>query len=203
MVAAVQAAEIHVSPHGRDADPGTRQKPCLTLERARDAARGNKGAVSIVLHGGVYRLMTSLELDERDSNTVWLAADGEEPCITGGLSVSAKDLKPIAEPSILKRIPEPTRGKVLELVLPGKGPGGSESWPLSFRGYAGWPEVYVDGKPMRLARWPNNGYATIDKVLDAGSKAGRGDKSGRCGKFTFREPNPTAWRTDEPIYLGG
>ncbi|MCD6347239.1 MAG: hypothetical protein J7L96_07455, partial [Bacteroidales bacterium] len=30
----------------------------------------------------------------------------------------------------------------------------SDPWPDSFRGYAGWPEIYINYQPLRLARWP-------------------------------------------------
>lgn len=37
--AASLAAEFHVSPHGKDDNPGSREKPFATLERAPDAVR--------------------------------------------------------------------------------------------------------------------------------------------------------------------
>lgn len=197
------AAELHVAPTGSDSNPGSEEKPFLTLEKARDAARNMDGAKTITIHGGTYRLTKTLKIDERDSDATWCAAEGQEVFVTGGIAVSLKDLKQVEDSAVLQRIPQQSRSKVVELILPGKGSGGSETWPLRFRGYAGWPEVYVGGKSMRLARWPNEGYATIAKVLDKGSLPRDGEKPDRGGSFKFKENNPATWKPGEPIYLGG
>ncbi len=203
LVLSVNAVEIHVSPDGSDKHPGTEQSPLLTLAKAREAARAAGGPSKVVLHEGTYRLEASLELDERDSNTMWLAAKGADVRISGGIQIPVDELNPVKDAKVLERLPEASRGKVVELALPGKGSGGSEAWPLRFRGYAGWPEVYIDGRAMNLARWPNEGYAMIAKVLDKGSQPRNGEKPDRGGAFLFKESAPGTWRSDEPIYLGG
>ena len=85
-----------VSPDGSDDSSGTRLKPFLTLERARDAVRAvnesrRAGAnMTVNLRGGTYRLGTPLALDWRDSGlngkkVTYRAAPGEHPVISGSI----------------------------------------------------------------------------------------------------------------------
>ena len=60
---------------------------------------------------------------------------------------------------------------------------GGDEWPDAFRGYAGWPEVYINGIPMELARWPDDDYIRIDSVIDRGSVPRSGDSTGSGGSF--------------------
>lgn len=87
-----------VSPDGNDSAPGTRQKPFLTLEHARDAVRGVNGRqmpgadITVYLRDGIYRLEQPVVLDWRDSGSnggevVYRAAPGEHPVISGSTRV--------------------------------------------------------------------------------------------------------------------
>lgn len=63
--------------------------PIRTLSQARDAARnqraaGHPGTVTIQIHDGVYYLSEPLVLTPQDSNTVWEAAPGARPVVSGG-----------------------------------------------------------------------------------------------------------------------
>ncbi|MCL5098924.1 MAG: hypothetical protein M1608_15590, partial [Candidatus Omnitrophica bacterium] len=92
------AADLYVAPDGKDTNPGTRNAPFATLERARDAARNirksQEGAegITVWLRGGVYRLDRTLELTGEDSGatqapTVWRSVEGEQVRIVGGVSI--------------------------------------------------------------------------------------------------------------------
>ena len=76
---AVSAQTIDVSPGG----------PIRTLAGARDAARaqrreGRSGTITIRIVDGVYFLPDTLVLTPEDSDTVWEAAPGARPVISGG-----------------------------------------------------------------------------------------------------------------------
>ncbi|MBV9259139.1 MAG: fibronectin type III domain-containing protein [Ktedonobacteraceae bacterium] len=87
---------LYVSPKGNDSNPGTRQRPLKTLQRARDLVRSlNRnmhGDIIVFLEGGVYRLSQPLMLDQRDSGTnghniIYTALD-DTPVINGGVQVT-------------------------------------------------------------------------------------------------------------------
>jgi hypothetical protein len=90
-------AQIHVSPAGNDANPGTQAKPVQTLAHATALARNEKqkasGDVTIVLAGGTYRLTQPLALRPEDSganghNLVFAAAPGAHPIVSGGVQIT-------------------------------------------------------------------------------------------------------------------
>lgn len=87
---AVSSESYHVSPNGKDSNPGTREQPFATLHAARDAARRTKGRfVTIYLHGGTHYLAKPLVLTPRDSETaqaqiVYRSMPGETAIISGG-----------------------------------------------------------------------------------------------------------------------
>ncbi|NIG55346.1 right-handed parallel beta-helix repeat-containing protein [Chitinophaga sp. Cy-1792] len=95
------AADIHVSPAGKDTNPGTRELPMATpaaaLRQARELRRlhdpGAKGGIHIIIHGGTYRLYEPVFIRPEDggtpeSPTIIEAAPGEEPVFSGGQAVS-------------------------------------------------------------------------------------------------------------------
>jgi parallel beta-helix repeat protein len=64
-----------------------------TLEQARDEARrqhaaGVEGTIAIMIEPGTYYLAKTLTLGPEDSNTVWEAAHGSHPVISGGRVIS-------------------------------------------------------------------------------------------------------------------
>jgi parallel beta-helix repeat protein len=81
--ATVAAQTIVVSPEG----------PIRTLAAARDAARaqrraGRTGPITVEIRDGTYFLPETLVLTPEDSDTVWQAAPGARPVISGGRVIS-------------------------------------------------------------------------------------------------------------------
>ncbi|MCX6376897.1 MAG: hypothetical protein NTU88_12850, partial [Armatimonadetes bacterium] len=85
-LAASGKVEFYVAVNGSDRNPGTKEKPFATLERARDAVRALKsrsGGVTVQLRGGVYCRTQTFELTAEDSGSkgspiVYRAFPGEE-----------------------------------------------------------------------------------------------------------------------------
>src|ERR1051326_1611922 len=77
---------LHVSPTGNDRNSGTESHPFTTLTRARDEIRRNlsERPITVIVHGGTYRQMATLDLDARDSDSRWQAAAEEQVRIEGG-----------------------------------------------------------------------------------------------------------------------
>jgi len=91
--------KYHVATTGQDDNPGTRENPFATLERARDAiraARQQAGAAwrgaTVWLAGGFYERRQSFDLTAEDSGTpeapvVYRAWPGESVRLVGGVRV--------------------------------------------------------------------------------------------------------------------
>ncbi|MFC7101827.1 hypothetical protein ACFQQB_15965 [Nonomuraea rubra] len=84
---------FYVSPAGDDSWEGSFERPFLTLERARSAAREVPGEAVVRLMGGTHVLTRPFELTEADSGTVYEAyghgtAGQEEAVISGGRPIT-------------------------------------------------------------------------------------------------------------------
>ena len=181
---------------GRLAAPTADQKdgPFATLERARDEIRRLKqGAglpadgVAVALRGGSYFRGEALGLGEADSGTatapiVYTAYGDEEVRLSAGKAI--RGFVPVADPAILERLPAEARGKVLQTSLSAQGITdfgviGLQTRQASLAAL----ELYFDGKPMTLARWPNTGFAKV-----AGAPKGeKGDQ------FAYADERPARW----------
>jgi hypothetical protein len=64
-------------------------------------------------------------------------------------------------------------------------------------------ELFVDGKPLTPARWPNQGFAAIDGVVDAGSSKDRNEPP-RPGTFRLADRERVArWAGAKDVWLSG
>ncbi len=130
------------------------------------------GKKEAVIPSGRYVLDEPIELNELSD--LLIRADGTGRVeITSGLKLSLEDFNQI----------DPERG-IYEITIPELI---ADKWPDSFRGYAGWPELFLNGEPLTLARFPNSGYIKIDSIVDPGSIPREGDSTGRGGRFISRE----------------
>ncbi|MBI2480964.1 MAG: right-handed parallel beta-helix repeat-containing protein [Planctomycetia bacterium] len=168
--AVAAATELYVSPTGRDADPGTREKPLATLSGARDAVRRLKQAgplrevVTVHVATGTYVQIQPLEFTQQDSGTattpiIYLAELGSTVRLTGGREVGS--WQAVADADILKRLPEEARGHVVAADL--RAQGITDFGTLAVRGFGAGSqlaeaELFFDDEPMTLARWPNAGF---------------------------------------------
>jgi parallel beta-helix repeat protein len=170
---------FYVSPTGNDAWSGTHPDrvaerpdgPFATLERARDAARAleprPERGIEIVLRGGLYWRDATFELTAADSGSErgpvrYRSYPGETPRLVGGAQLSA--FMPVTDQAVLERLPHAARGQVMQCDLKALGIGNFGA--LQLRGF-GRPnnnaalELFFDGRPMILARWPNANWAKI------------------------------------------
>ncbi len=197
---------LHVAPDGRDDAAGTADAPLASLDGARDAVRRWRtqhqgalpdGGVHVVVHGGSYSVTGTLKLTAEDSGTpeariVFAAAAGETPIFTGGRVIDA--WRPVSDPAIRELLAPQARERVQEADLTTLG--------LSDFGDATdlrrAPELFIDGHPQQLARWPNEGFVATGEVLGTDTFTVWGTRTGcRDGKFRYLEERPSTW-VDEP-----
>ncbi|MBI4903915.1 MAG: right-handed parallel beta-helix repeat-containing protein [Acidobacteria bacterium] len=180
--AVASAAEVHVSPQGRDANDGSAEAPVASLERARELLRAAGGGTAW-LHAGYYFREFTFTLTAADNGTVWRAFADERAVITGGKRVNGWRESAL-------------RDGVWEVDL--KAQGITDFGRLRRRGFgaAQQPsalELFFRGNPMPLARWPNRGWTYID--------ATPGGQQG--GRFTFTSNRPLTWTKSDDIWVHG
>jgi hypothetical protein len=190
--ATAQVAEIYVAPTGSDKNPGTKEKPLLTLEGARDLIRSSrkqsslpKGGVTVFLRGGTYGRTATFALTKADSGTAespitYCSFPGDQASVVGGVRLDASKAVAVKDAAVLNRIPESARSKVRVLDLAAHGVEGIQPPGLSGASMGGLhkltrykigptpSEVFFDGEPLTLARWPDKGFSTVGEVVSKG-----------------------------------
>lgn len=194
------AAEFYVAPAGNDADPGTKVKPFATLEKARNAARSLKrsgtlpaGGITIWMAGGVYPRMETFTLTAEDSGSkaapmVYRAADADVRLVAGRV-VPPAAFQPVADRAVLARLDAAAKGHVVQLDLHALGVRHAKRFPDLFQGGGGILQLFFNNARMPLSRWPNDGYTSMQKVLDSGMKPQR-----HPGTFVYRGDRPARWQ---------
>ncbi|HSQ76815.1 MAG TPA: right-handed parallel beta-helix repeat-containing protein [Bacteroidota bacterium] len=170
-----QGKSLYVAPAGSDSNPGTMEKPFLTLERARDAIREMtrtagvpEGGVTVLLRGGTHTREQPFDLRPEDSGednapVVYAAYPGETPVVMGGRRIA--DWKALSRD--IKGMRADLKGRVYVADV-------SKGWLFHY--------LYVNGEPQRLSRLYNTDeWFTWPKPVEIGP-VGEGGQ-----KFVFRE----------------
>lgn len=202
---AAPRTEFFVAPNGDDRNPGSIGRPFATLERARDAIRDLKksdlpsGGIAVLIRGGSYFLDKAFELNDLDSGSpkapiVYRPYRNEEVHLSGGKPLSG--FSPVSDPAIYARLAAAARGKVVQVDL--RSQGIVDYGELKRRGFGAYGipsalQLYFQGSPMTLARWPNQGWLKV-----AGIPAG---PQGR--RFSYLGNRPSRWPQLEDIWLHG
>ncbi|MGJ8643195.1 MAG: right-handed parallel beta-helix repeat-containing protein [Luteolibacter sp.] len=167
LCAPIFALDLHVSPSGDDANPGSAEKPLASLHKAQELLRSSdkrsKEPVSIILGEGIHYLGKPLILEAADSGSknapvTFKAADGKTAVISGGADLGKLDWKPYRDGILMANVPDGTEIDIL----------------------------YVNDETMPMARYPNfdpeaqyfNGIAS-----DAFSKEKAADWANPAGGF--------------------
>jgi len=191
-----------VSPQGSDAHPGTKAQPFRTLEAARDAVRKTDRTEKIVvwLRAGVYERDETFRLTSADSGragkpVIYSAWPGEEVRIVGGKRIEG--WKPVTDEAILRRLAPEARSKVLQADLKAAG--------LTDYGQVkgGGLELFLEDKPMTLARWPNEGFVKIVGLVEPGTVNVRGTKGSKTGQFMYEGDRPKRWAEENDLWVHG
>ncbi|KAK7468006.1 hypothetical protein BaRGS_00036750 [Batillaria attramentaria] len=161
-VAGRRAATVHlyVSPTGSDSNGGRQvSHPVKTLQHAlnmleSDGFRGNN--VFVELMAGYHYMTSTLRFHVPHNGTV------------GGQPIPSSLFHHVTDTHVLQRLPLEARGKVLELDLTGAGI--QDLGTLTTYGfYHLWKaplEIFINGRPLKLAQWPNDGFINIKCLPD-------------------------------------
>lgn len=196
---------LYVSVDGDDAASGDAGTPLASLDGARDRIRalraeGLEGAIVVEVAPGEYPLDQALQLEARDGGSegapvTYRARVGTEVRLSGGRRV--RDWSIVSDEATLSRLPEEARGRVYRTDLAAQG----------IRDY-GSPagqglEVFYRDEPMRLSRWPNEGFVRIAHVLGEDPVDVRGAVGDKVGKFIYEGDRPERWVDEADPWVHG
>jgi len=210
---------LHLATNGNDSATGGPGQPFATLERARDEIRSRRakaswpdGGAEIIIGGGEYSVTNTFRLTALDSGKpgapiVFRAAQGERPRFRGGIRL--RGFQPVRDAAILTRVPEAARARLVCSDLGAQGirdvgkfdPGGYASGG----GFSTRPllELYWNGEPMQVARWPNDGWTRAGEMLGDATKDGRGRTVHKEGRFKFADSRAKTWARERDLHLYG
>jgi hypothetical protein len=217
---------LHVRPDGDDAGSGTAAKPFATLGRARDALREARaagpltGGAEVVLHAGSYAPSENIEFTAEDSGlagapVVVTAEAGAEVAVTGARTIPAAAFQAVSDTSMRARLEPAAQAAVLCADLSALGLPPPPKVPDNFRLPFAVPELFFNGTRMTLACWPNEGWATIAKIIDKGTMKNDGSvsdaadpkkqrpKENKGGVFTYEGDRPSRWKVETGVWLHG
>jgi hypothetical protein len=201
------AAEFYVSPAGNDAGAGSATAPFASVAGARDTIRRLNaagglpaGGVTVWLRGGHYPQAETLVFDGRDAGTVertitYASFPGEQARLTG-----ARALNPLwfsivtSESAIWSRLDAGARGQVYAVNL--RAHGIADLGTLKPRGFVlrdtAPLELFINGLPQTLGRWPNRG-APLARTVAAPSSA----------QITYAGSRPERWTQARDVWMHG
>lgn len=192
-----------VSPKGNDKGRGSLYSPFATVERAlSEAARYAGDSVEIRIREGMYPLGRTIDV-KGYSNLLIAPYQGEKVSFTGSIKLQPKHLRPVSEPEVSGRLQPEVRKQVREINLQELGYTLTGLTPKGFGRPAlpSWSELFINGQPQHIARWPNDSTVLIGKVHCTGDipreqKYGLGDPV-----FEYAEQRLNTVHYDQPPYV--
>ncbi|XP_053375483.1 uncharacterized protein LOC128547283 [Mercenaria mercenaria] len=188
---------MFVSPQGSDKNSGlSTGAPVQTINQAITNVQQSQyinATAYIELMPGYHDLDRTLYI--RRNNTIIRSYKRQQVHVTGGRRIPSANIKPVTDKAIFSRLPVKARSHVrvvdlrdLNITNFGKmekyGTGGRRSSPL---------EVFYNGQPLHLARWPNEGY--LDMVSFPDGKSGL--------RFQYNSTVPRSWHNESDPWTYG
>lgn len=210
---------LYVSPAGSDDNSGAMSKPFATLERARDEIRAlrrkeklQRGAVYVTVKGGQYSVrqtftLTSLDSGTPDAPIVYRAAWRQTPVFSGGVRLSG--FTPVMDETVLRRLPENSRGQVVQVDLAPFGV--KDLGPLVLGGFSSGngftthpvPELFFNGEALPMARYPNEGFLKVADICVPDGHNIHGMTGSKVGRILYEGDRPARWKNEKDAFLYG
>ncbi|MBI2422367.1 MAG: right-handed parallel beta-helix repeat-containing protein [Candidatus Hydrogenedentes bacterium] len=208
------AADLYVSPGGNDAwngrvpenIPGTSEGPFATLAAARDLARsflqhtGILEPITIHVAPGDYLLTEPFALGEQDQfseqdHVSYLAEPGSKTRLIAGKLLTG--FTPVNDAAERERLDPAARDHVVTVDL--KAQGITDYGELK----GGGLELFFNGVPMQISRWPNEGFVRIVELVTPEDVDIRGTKGSSKGRWRYEGDRPSRWLNEHDAWLFG
>ena len=185
----MNTADYYVSLDGDDNNDGTKAHPFATIEKARDTVRGidktTKNGIIVALKTGEY-CVRNINFTAEDSGTAscpikYCAYGDGEVLINGGKVLEPSLFSKVTDSAVLSRLSEDAKNKVYTADLTALGltiDDWGKLYPVGEYGTANKYDgdttgstpctLYFNGKTMTTARYPDNGFLTVQSVIREG-----------------------------------
>lgn len=175
----------------------------IGLEEAFDKVKkhrkrnGDNSVFHLQLHGGEYQFDKTIVLEGQWYDHILITPYGNEKVhFSGGVRINPEKIRK-----------ETINGRnaycidILQTAL-------KELAPIRSFGFvrpygASWTEIFVNGKPMNLSRWPNESTIRVGEITSKGSLPYKGEKGNQGGIFTYSAKEIDQWKQDKDIWISG
>lgn len=207
-----QELSIHISPSGDNTHEGTEDKPVATMSRAKHLVRKLKSqqldgdTIRVFFHEGVYRIKHGMTLNANESGTekrpvIFQNYKADKVVITG--SIPVEHFKRLSHDHVLYK-KDPVIGRqIIEIDLTKTGIAEFNKMRLAgFRGNEkpipySLSELYFNGQPMPLSRWPNTAYSEFTHTVTDSSEVPE-----RTG-IAYQDAHISSWMGEPNMLLHG
>lgn len=195
--------KLYLSEKGKDSNNGTKNHPVQTLQRAVDLGNTINGDVEIIISNGTYRTSQTIEVTKKEGSLVICGEDRDKVFITGDKNIPLKYATTVTDKSILSRIQDSLKQKIRVIDFTKLGYTLENIHPSGFgrKCLPAWSEIFVNGTPLTLSRWPNDSMVLTGKIVVAGNADDK--KDGRLPVFHYNESRPEKWTQAKNIWIGG
>lgn len=210
-----QSAHFFVSQTGNDSWSGTLVEPnqektdgpFQSIDRAKKEIQNLKqagkfkGAV-ISLREGIYHLKHHLLLEKNDSGmeekpVIYEGWKNEKVILSG--AIPAKGFQPVTDQKVLSRVSPEAGQHLLQLDLSSI----SDFDPGTPTSDGKRLELFFGQKPMKLARWPNEGFTKITEVTGNEPFKSHGIPGNHEGRFVTDSDRMEKWSQENDLWLHG
>lgn len=203
------SAEFFVASDGRDTASGDQTHPFATIERARQAVRElapeerrADGGVTVWIEPGRYELDQPIRFDAGDSGVtsapiVYRARRRGTVRISGGRQITGWHA--VTDAKVFDRVDAALRDHLLAAELTALGI--EDLGKVTVLGQQ--MELFFGDRPMTLARWPNEGFVKIARVVGKTPHAIHGNQGTKEGDFVYEGDRPARWVREPEGWLHG
>ena len=200
------AQDLFIAPNGNNKANGSINAPLRTIDKALEIVNGRNDSgeneATIYFRKGRYKVDSTIFLEKHHSNLALRAYDDEEVVFNGGVVIPVSQLQKTTLPAtefINKRIAYKIDLKSLGIINYGHIRNVGFARPFG----PSWGEIFINGKPLHLSRWPNNDMIPMGKVLDQGSVPRNDDFTKKGGVFKYDAERISSWKKPSEIWLSG
>ncbi|MDY3929379.1 MAG: hypothetical protein SOZ34_08475 [Clostridia bacterium] len=213
--------KLYVSVNGNDNAIGNMDMPLRTVNGARMKIRQLRGEnvqkqAVVYFEDGEYYIDQRIEFDRLDKNVRYEAINEGSVKFTGAVSLDLTKAEAVTDSELLKRVRPQAARNIKKINLDELGITKEDYGELYYRGAYSLKnpmipnisqnaQFYANGVMMNVARYPNSGFMTVEKVLDAGGKVEKGsseDELLKGVKLSYSDTRCDFWSTapDAKLY---
>jgi len=200
---------VFVSPNGNPSGDGSLQHPFMSVQQAVDIIdKIEDNSIEILLREGRYDIAKTIEINHTNwqNKKVVIRPYGDgKVSVSGGKNIRLSHARKVTDKMATRRIQKEYLSKIKVIDLKKEGVVATGLMPVGFSrpSVPAWTELFIDGKPMRLSRWPNDTVQLIGKIYNAGNVPQENIYDRGGAEFGYEDPRPERWTNAPEVWIAG